>query len=212
MGRLKFDVADLRHLAAETGKFEMMLINFPHNPTGACLTAAEMREVLEVARDHAAWVFSDEMYRGLGAKSIQGSHRMRVCSACMSTPAIVGACNNTWLVCGAWRLLACICCSAPLCFVWFVRICACLVLRLPLPCGPFRPACSWPPVRCCGLLLHIWICMCVTNSEEGDDAERKAQESTEHHARSKALRQPTSHEQLHHTAASQYACVHVCEE
>jgi aspartate/methionine/tyrosine aminotransferase len=66
-GRLKFDVADLQELAAETGKFEMLVINFPHNPTGACLTTAEMHEVAAVASQHDAWLFSDEMYRGLGA-------------------------------------------------------------------------------------------------------------------------------------------------
>jgi aspartate/methionine/tyrosine aminotransferase len=83
LGRLKFDVADLRHLAAETGKFEMMLINFPHNPTGACLTTAELHDVLEVAREHDAWVFSDEMYRGLGTIRLRGFHRMRICSESM---------------------------------------------------------------------------------------------------------------------------------
>jgi hypothetical protein len=28
----------------------------------------------------------------------------------------------------------------------------CLVLRLPLPCAPFRPACFWPPLHPCGLV------------------------------------------------------------
>lgn len=67
-GRLKFDVGDLKQIAAETGKFEMLLTNFPHNPTGACLNADEMHEVASVAHEHDAWLFSDEMYRGLGVQ------------------------------------------------------------------------------------------------------------------------------------------------
>lgn len=67
-GRLKYNVEDLKEIAAKTGSFEMLVINFPHNPTGACISTTELREVASVANAHDAWLFSDEMYRGLGAK------------------------------------------------------------------------------------------------------------------------------------------------
>ena len=86
-GRLKFDVGDLRQLAAETGKFEMLVTNFPHNPTGACLNESEMREVASVAHAYDAWLFSDEMYRGLGAHLLHG---MRYHNAELQYTRVVG--------------------------------------------------------------------------------------------------------------------------
>jgi aspartate/methionine/tyrosine aminotransferase len=67
LGRLQFHVEDLRKLACEGGgRVAMIVVNFPHNPTGACLSGAQLRAVAEVARNCGAWLFSDEMYRGLG--------------------------------------------------------------------------------------------------------------------------------------------------
>ncbi len=67
--RLYFDVDDLAALCAAAylrGKsIKAIVINFPHNPTGAHLTAAEQARVVEVARACGAFVLSDEMYRGL---------------------------------------------------------------------------------------------------------------------------------------------------
>jgi aspartate/methionine/tyrosine aminotransferase len=41
------------------------VVNFPHNPTGAHLTAAEQERIVSIARACGAFVLSDEMYRGL---------------------------------------------------------------------------------------------------------------------------------------------------
>ena len=43
----------------------MIVINTPHNPTGALLDSEELDRVLELARERNAWVLSDEAYRWL---------------------------------------------------------------------------------------------------------------------------------------------------
>ena len=40
-----------------------IVINYPHNPTGAHISEAELRQVVEIAREAGAWLFSDEVYR-----------------------------------------------------------------------------------------------------------------------------------------------------
>lgn len=69
-GRWRFDVSDLEALMDDS--VTMLTINFPHNPTGDLLSEADMRRVVELAADNDAWLFSDEMYRGLGARSQPG--------------------------------------------------------------------------------------------------------------------------------------------
>jgi aspartate/methionine/tyrosine aminotransferase len=57
---------DLDELATlVTPETRMIIVNFPHNPTGYLPSAAEFGAVLEIARRQGAWLFCDEMYRGL---------------------------------------------------------------------------------------------------------------------------------------------------
>jgi aspartate/methionine/tyrosine aminotransferase len=58
-----FAVADLRALA--TPDTSLIILNFPHNPSGALLSRAEFAEVVALAENCGAVLFSDEMYRGL---------------------------------------------------------------------------------------------------------------------------------------------------
>lgn len=59
----RFRVDDLlEKLRPET---KLLIINFPHNPTGALLSANDFRRVMAIARERGIRVFSDEMYRGL---------------------------------------------------------------------------------------------------------------------------------------------------
>jgi aspartate/methionine/tyrosine aminotransferase len=51
--------------AAVTGRTRLIYVNFPHNPTGAVLDAAAQRRVIEIADACGAYLFSDEVYRGL---------------------------------------------------------------------------------------------------------------------------------------------------
>ena len=48
--------------AAITPRTRAIFINTPHNPTGAVLEAAELREIYEVAKRHNLWIVSDEAY------------------------------------------------------------------------------------------------------------------------------------------------------
>ena len=43
----------------------LIVANFPHNPTGYLPTGAEYQDLLDIAADAGAYLFSDEMYRGL---------------------------------------------------------------------------------------------------------------------------------------------------
>jgi aspartate/methionine/tyrosine aminotransferase len=51
--------------AAVTGRTKLIYVNFPHNPTGATLSPAAQRRLVELADSCGAWLFSDEVYRGL---------------------------------------------------------------------------------------------------------------------------------------------------
>ncbi len=51
--------------AAVTGRTRLIYVNFPHNPTGALMSAAAQQRVVEVADACGAYLLSDEVYRGL---------------------------------------------------------------------------------------------------------------------------------------------------
>lgn len=42
---------------------KVVVINFPHNPTGALITRETQIALVELARRHDLWIFSDEVYR-----------------------------------------------------------------------------------------------------------------------------------------------------
>lgn len=41
----------------------LIIINFPHNPTGTTISAQLQNELIELCRAHNIWIFSDEVYR-----------------------------------------------------------------------------------------------------------------------------------------------------
>lgn len=59
----KFDVDDLILLITPGTK--MIIINFPHNPTGAMISPKDLMRLVDVARENDCIIFSDEMYRFL---------------------------------------------------------------------------------------------------------------------------------------------------
>jgi len=59
----RFEVAGLQ--AALRPDTRLLVVNFPHNPTGAVPTESEWTEIHDLARNHGISVLSDEMYRGL---------------------------------------------------------------------------------------------------------------------------------------------------
>ena len=62
-GGWRIDIGKLETLVSDSTK--LIVINFPHNPTGFLPDDSEMEAVVEIARKHGAWLFCDEMYRGL---------------------------------------------------------------------------------------------------------------------------------------------------
>lgn len=62
-GGWKFDLQELRNLVRPDTR--LIVINFPHNPTGAYLTREELDEVVAIARECGTYIYSDEMYRDL---------------------------------------------------------------------------------------------------------------------------------------------------
>ena len=59
--------------AAITPQTRLLVINFPHNPTGHLATRAELEALIVLARQHDLYLFSDEMYRGL---EYDAAHRL----------------------------------------------------------------------------------------------------------------------------------------
>jgi aspartate/methionine/tyrosine aminotransferase len=62
-GRFHLDLDDLEHLIRPETR--LIVVNSPHNPTGAILSARELQRVYEIAQSVGAFVLSDEAYRWL---------------------------------------------------------------------------------------------------------------------------------------------------
>jgi len=70
-----FDINEFKNLIRDNTK--LIVINFPHNPTGATISESELREIIEIAKQKNIVVFSDEMYRFL-----EYDPKTRISSAC----------------------------------------------------------------------------------------------------------------------------------
>jgi len=58
-----FDTDKLETLIQKNTK--MIVINFPHNPTGATITQKELKKIVKIAKEHNIFIFADEMYQFL---------------------------------------------------------------------------------------------------------------------------------------------------
>jgi len=59
-----FDPAELERLI--TPKTKLLILNYPHNPTGGLLTRSELEEIAAIlARHPQVWVYADEIYNRL---------------------------------------------------------------------------------------------------------------------------------------------------
>ena len=59
----RFDPEKLKDLTREDTK--LIIVNFPHNPTGSVPPVDDYRAIVDIARERGAYLFSDEMYRYL---------------------------------------------------------------------------------------------------------------------------------------------------
>jgi aspartate/methionine/tyrosine aminotransferase len=48
-----------------SARTKLIVVNFPHNPTGFLPALDQLQSIINIARQHGAWIFCDEMYRGL---------------------------------------------------------------------------------------------------------------------------------------------------
>ena len=62
-GGWRLDLDELQTLI--TGQTKLVIVNFPHNPTGYLPSLAEWQALIRIVEGAGAWLFSDEMYRGL---------------------------------------------------------------------------------------------------------------------------------------------------
>jgi aspartate/methionine/tyrosine aminotransferase len=62
-GKWTFDLDELKR--SITPRTKLLVINFPHNPTGYLPSRQELEQIVAVAAEHGLMIFSDEMYRGL---------------------------------------------------------------------------------------------------------------------------------------------------
>lgn len=62
-GGWSLDLAAFERLV--TPATRLVVVNFPHNPTGYLPTAAEFDALIDIVRRSGAWLLCDEMYRGL---------------------------------------------------------------------------------------------------------------------------------------------------
>lgn len=58
-----FDIAELKRLA--NSKTKLIIVNSPQNPTGGVLTTESLQAIADVATEHDAWIFADEVYSEL---------------------------------------------------------------------------------------------------------------------------------------------------
>ena len=59
----EIDLDRLRSLV--NANTRLIIVNFPHNPTGFQPDRNQLEQLVDIARDHDCWIFSDEIYRGL---------------------------------------------------------------------------------------------------------------------------------------------------
>lgn len=58
-----FDIEELRKLAND--KTKLIIVNSPQNPTGGILTHESLEAIADIAKQHDAWIFADEVYSQL---------------------------------------------------------------------------------------------------------------------------------------------------
>lgn len=107
---------------------KLLILNYPHNPTGALLEKKVLDELIEIARKNGAYIFSDEVYRYLEVDeraripSIADAYERGISLNVMSKSFGLAGLRIGWLAtqdaaflkeAGSYKLYTSICNSAP---------------------------------------------------------------------------------------------------
>lgn len=95
----EMDAADIA--ALWTSRTRMVVINSPHNPTGAVVDSAAMNAIADLAHDRGAWLMSDEAYEHLLFEGAHASPAAR--SEVRDSVLTIGCLSKTYAMTG-WRL------------------------------------------------------------------------------------------------------------
>ncbi|MGE5542931.1 MAG: aminotransferase class I/II-fold pyridoxal phosphate-dependent enzyme [Bacillota bacterium] len=90
------DVRELEGLI--DGNTRLIVLNFPHNPTGAVLEPAAMQAICEIAAERGISVHSDEVYRGLRLDGGEPSPSVR---EFLPTATVIGSASKAFGLSGA---------------------------------------------------------------------------------------------------------------
>ena len=99
----KINPKDLKKCITE--KTRAILINSPHNPTGAVLSEKEMRELYQIAEEHDVYLISDEVYGRMVFKDGKGTGFFSPSSIdfCKERSIIIHSLSKSYAMTG-WRI------------------------------------------------------------------------------------------------------------
>jgi len=100
----EFNTEDLRSVAA--GGVECIIMNSPHNPTGCCLSPEDVQSVIDIAKEHNAYLFSDEVYRESGPSAVEYGYERTIALGALSKTHSLPGLRVGWVVTLDQQLLA----------------------------------------------------------------------------------------------------------
>jgi aspartate/methionine/tyrosine aminotransferase len=96
-----FDPAELERLI--TPRTKLLILNYPHNPTGGCLSRQDLEQIAAVLKKHPqVWVYADEIYSRLAYTGGEFFSIAQVPGMYERTIISDGA-SKTWAMTG-WRI------------------------------------------------------------------------------------------------------------
>ena len=99
-----FDPSELERLL--TPKTKLLILNYPHNPTGGCLTRKELETIAAVLKKHPqVWVYADEIYSRLvyGKNEVGDFFSIAQVPGMYERTIISDGASKTWAMTG-WRI------------------------------------------------------------------------------------------------------------
>ena len=99
-----FDLSDLEKLINE--KTKLLILNYPHNPTGGCLSRKELEQIGQILEKHPqVWVYADEIYSRLvyGTNAGGGFFSIAQVPGMYERTIISDGASKTWAMTG-WRI------------------------------------------------------------------------------------------------------------